>query len=286
MHESKEGWLVPTIKIIGVGSVGLNAINSMIAANPVEVEFIAVDAYKKKIDKNLLNYLKGADIVFIATGMGEDTGTGADSVIGRFAKELGILVIGVATIQSPYEEKRQAVNTKDFVLKNNVDTLIVIPTDRPNMCDSEIMPVSELFAQANDFISQAILGISDILVKPGLICLKFEDLQSLFVGGGIAAMGVGVHIKNNALEATKKAINNSILKETLFKGPKGILMHISCGLNMSIDAIEQAAFFIEELLQPETNIIFILGVDIKPEMKDDVMVTLIATGFDESIFKR
>lgn len=322
MFELEEvGRLVAKIKVIGVGGGGGNAINSMVAANLFGVEFIAVNTDSQHLEaslapvkiqigsdmtrglgaganpvigrqaalddrEELLSCLEGADMVFVTAGMGGGTGTGAAPVIASLAKELGILTVGVVTKPFYYEGRKRALNGEEGVreLKKNVDTLIVIPNDRIHMVVEKGTPLLKSFSIANDVLRQAIQGISDLILIPGLINLDFADVKSVMAGGGRAVIGVGVgNGENGAFEASKKAISNPLLEESSIEGSKGILINITGGLNMSLDAVQQAASLIHESAHEEANII--LGAVINPDMEDDVRVTVIATGLEEKVEK-
>ncbi|MEW6116261.1 MAG: cell division protein FtsZ [Nitrospirota bacterium] len=315
------GRLVAKIKVIGVGGGGGNAINSMVAANIFGIEFIAVNTDSQHLDVSLapvrvqigaaltrglgagsnpvigrqaahedrdalMSSIEGADMVFITAGMGGGTGTGAAPVIAGLARELGILTVGVVTKPFYYEGRKRAINAEDGIreLKKNVDTLIVIPNDRIHLVVEKGTPLLKSFSIANDVLRQAIQGISDLILIPGLINLDFADVKSVMENAGKAVIGVGFGAGDNgAFEAAKKAISNPLLEESSIEGAKGILINITGGMNMSLDAVQQAASLIHDSAHDDANII--LGAVINDEMEDEVRVTVIATGLEERLEK-
>jgi cell division protein FtsZ len=312
---------VAKLKVIGVGGGGGNAINSMIAANIFGVEFVAVNTDKQHLEASLaplkvqigaditrglgagadpelgrhaamedrdalIASIEGADMVFITAGMGGGTGTGASPIVAGIAKELGIITVGVVTRPFFYEGKKRAMRADEGVreLRQHVDTLIVIPNDRILTVAGKGAPLLKSFAIANDVLRQAIQGISDLILIPGLINLDFADVKSVMRNGGRAVIGMGVGSgEGGAFEAAKKAISNQLLEESSIEGARGILINITGGVNMPLDAVQEAASLIHDSAADDANII--LGAVINPDMEDDVRVTVIATGFDERIEK-
>jgi cell division protein FtsZ len=315
------GNLAAKIKVIGVGGGGGNAINSMVAANLYGVEFIAVNTDNQHLDASLApvkvqigtnltkglgagsnpvigrqaavedkdslaSCIEGANMVFITAGMGGGTGTGAAPVIANIAKEMGILTVGVVTKPFYYEGKKRAINAEEGIreLKKYVDTLIVIPNDRIHLVVEKGTPLLKSFSIANDVLRQAIQGISDLILIPGLINLDFADVKSIMEDAGRAVIGMGTGSgEGGAFEAAKRAISNPLLEESSIEGAKGILINITGGLNMSIDAVQEASSLIYDSAHDEANII--LGAVINPDMEDEVRVTVIATGLEERIEK-
>ncbi|HSW62669.1 MAG TPA: cell division protein FtsZ [Dissulfurispiraceae bacterium] len=312
---------IAKLKVAGVGGGGGNAINSMIAANIFGVEFIAINTDKQHLEASLAPIriqigsqvtrglgagadpelgrlaatedrtaiaaaLEGADMVFITAGMGGGTGTGASPVVAAAARELGIITVGVVTRPFFYEGKKRAMRAEEGVreLRQNVDTLIVIPNDRINAVAGKGTPLLKSFAIANDVLRQAIQGISDLILIPGLINLDFADVKAIMQNGGRAVIGVGTGKgEGGAFEAAKKAISNQLLEDTSIEGARGILINITGGINMPLDAVQEAASLIHESSADDANII--LGAVINPDMEDEVRVTVIATGFEEKTEK-
>ncbi|WP_174613165.1 cell division protein FtsZ [Virgibacillus ihumii] len=306
-----------TIKVIGVGGGGSNAVNRMIEHGVEGVEFIAVntdaqalnlskaetkiqvggkltrglgaganpEVGKKAAEENkeqLEEALQGADMIFVTAGMGGGTGTGAAPVIASIAKELGALTVGVVTRPFTFEGKRrstQAVSGIDS-LKSSVDTLIVIPNDRLLEIVDKNTPMLEAFREADNVLRQGVQGISDLIAKPGLINVDFADVKTIMFDKGSALMGIGVATgENRAPEAAKKAISSPLL-ETDINGAHGILMNITGGTNLSLYEVQEAADLVTSAADKEVNVIF--GSVINENLKDEIIVTVIATGFDEN----
>ncbi|SFD82433.1 cell division protein FtsZ [Lentibacillus persicus] len=306
-----------TIKVIGVGGGGSNAVNRMIEHGVEGVEFIAVntdaqalnlakaetklqiggkltrglgaganpEVGRKAAEENkeqLEEALQGADMIFVTAGMGGGTGTGAASVIAQIGKELGALTVGVVTRPFTFEGKRrstQAVSGIDS-LKSSVDTLIVIPNDRLLEIVDKNTPMLEAFREADNVLRQGVQGISDLIAKPGLINVDFADVKTIMFDKGSALMGIGIATgENRATEAAKKAISSPLL-ETSIDGAHGILMNITGGSNLSLYEVQEAADLVTSAADNEVNVIF--GSVINENLKDEIIVTVIATGFDES----
>ncbi|HBR21432.1 MAG TPA: cell division protein FtsZ [Nitrospiraceae bacterium] len=305
------------IKVIGVGGAGGNAVNNMIASNLHGVEFIAVNTDSQILETSLApakvqigmeltkglgagsnpdigreaaledreaiaESLRGADMVFITAGMGGGTGTGASSVVATIAKELGALTVAIVTKPFFYEGRKRAINADIGMkeLQNNVDAIIVIPNDRISLVVEKGTPMLKSFAVANDVLRQAVQGISDLILIPGLINLDFADVKAVMVDAGRAVMGIGLgRGDGGALEAARKAISNPLLEDSSTEGAKGIILSITGRLNLSQSSVQDAAGFIYDLADNEANIIF--GAVINPDIEDEVRVTVIATGFQE-----
>ncbi|MFC7442334.1 cell division protein FtsZ [Laceyella putida] len=306
---------IAQIKVIGVGGGGSNAVNRMIDAGVQGVEFIAVNTdaqalsrakapirlqigekltrglgagAKPEIGKKaaeesreqLENVLKGADMVFVTAGMGGGTGTGAAPEIALIARELGALTVGVVTKPFTFEGKRRASQAEQGVasLKENVDTLIVIPNDRLLEIVDKNTPMLEAFREADNVLRQGVQGISDLIAVPGLINLDFADVRTIMTERGSALMGIGSATgESRAAEAAKKAICSPLL-ETSINGARGVLMNITGGTNLSLYEVYEAADIVTQASHAEVNMIF--GAVINEELKDEIMVTVIATGFD------
>ncbi|WP_078554830.1 cell division protein FtsZ [Bacillus alkalicellulosilyticus] len=306
-----------TIKVIGVGGGGSNAVNRMIENGLQGVEFIAVntDAQALHLSKaeiklqlggkltrglgaganpeigkraaeeskeQIEEALEGADMVFITAGMGGGTGTGAAPVIASIAKELGALTVGVVTRPFTFEGRKRSGQAGIGIdaLKDNVDTLIVIPNDRLLEIVDKNTPMLEAFREADNVLRQGVQGISDLIAVPGLINLDFADVKTIMSDKGSALMGIGIATgENRAAEAAKKAISSPLL-ETSVDGAQGVLMNITGGSNLSLYEVHEAAEIVSAASDPEVNMIF--GSVINENLKDEIVVTVIATGFDEN----
>jgi cell division protein FtsZ len=306
-----------TIKVIGVGGGGNNAVNRMIDHGVEGVEFISVntDAQALNLSKaetklqiggkltrglgaganpevgkkaaeeskeQLEEVLQGADMIFVTAGMGGGTGTGAAPVIAQIAKDLGALTVGVVTRPFSFEGRRRSNQAVSGIeaLKNSVDTLIVIPNDRLLEIVDKNTPMLEAFREADNVLRQGVQGISDLIAKPGLINVDFADVKTIMFNKGSALMGIGVATgENRATEAAKKAISSPLL-ETSIDGAHGILMNITGGTNLSLYEVQEAADLVTNAADEEVNVIF--GSVINEDLKDEIIVTVIATGFDES----
>ncbi|MBP1992789.1 cell division protein FtsZ [Paenibacillus eucommiae] len=303
------------IKVIGVGGGGSNAVNRMIENGLQGVEFITVntdaqalhlsksehklqigdkltrglgaganpDVGKKAAEESreaIMNTLRGADMVFVTAGMGGGTGTGAAPVIAEIAKECGALTVGVVTRPFTFEGRKRAMQAEIGIaaLKEKVDTLIVIPNDRLLEIIDKKTPMLEAFLQVDNVLRQGVQGISDLIAVPGLINLDFADVKTIMFERGAALMGIGVATgENRAAEAAKKAIMSPLL-ETSIDGARGVLMNITGGANLSLYEVNEAADIVSSASDLEVNMIF--GAVIKEELKEEIMVTVIATGFE------
>jgi cell division protein FtsZ len=309
-----------TIKVIGVGGGGNNAVNRMIEHGVEGVEFIAVntDAQALNLSKaevkvqigskltrglgaganpevgkkaaeeskeQLEEVLQGADMIFVTAGMGGGTGTGAAPVIAQVAKDLNALTVGVVTRPFSFEGRRRSTHAISGIdsLKSSVDTLIVIPNDRLLEIVDKNTPMLEAFREADNVLRQGVQGISDLIAKPGLINVDFADVKTIMYDKGSALMGIGVATgETRATEAAKKAISSPLL-ETSIDGAHGILMNITGGINLSLYEVQEAADLVTSAADEEVNVIF--GSVINENLKDEIIVTVIATGFDESAKK-
>lgn len=305
-----------TIKVIGVGGGGNNAVNRMIEHGVQGVDFIAVntDAQALNLSKaeikmqiggkltrglgaganpevgkkaaeesreQIEEALKGADMVFVTAGMGGGTGTGAAPVIAQIARELGALTVGVVTRPFTFEGKKRAGQAAGGIaaMKEAVDTLIVIPNDRLLEIVDKSTPMLEAFREADNVLRQGVQGISDLIAVPGLINLDFADVKTIMSSKGSALMGIGVASgENRATEAAKKAISSPLL-ETSIDGAQGVLMNITGGTNLSLYEVQEAADIVATASDQEVNMIF--GSVINDNLKDEIVVTVIATGFNE-----
>lgn len=304
------------IKVIGVGGGGNNAVNRMISSGLQGVEFIAVNTdaqallhamAPKRIQigekltrglgagarpdigeqaaqesrEELLAALKGADMVFVTAGMGGGTGTGAAPIVAECAREVGALTVGVVTKPFAFEgrKRQKQAETGTANLKTKVDTLITIPNDRLLQVVDKKTSMMDAFRIADDVLRQGVQGISDLIAVPGLINLDFADVKSIMCDTGSALMGIGVGTGDNAaLDAAEKAINSPLL-ETSIHGARGVLLNITGGSNLTLFQVTEASQIISEAADEEANIIF--GSVIDETLKDEVRVTVIATGFDQ-----
>lgn len=305
-----------TIKVIGVGGGGNNAVNRMIENDVQGVEFIAVntDAQALNLSKAELRMqigakltrglgaganpevgkkaaeeskeqieeaLRGADMVFVTAGMGGGTGTGAAPVIAQIAKDLGALTVGVVTRPFSFEGRKRSTQATGGIsaMKEAVDTLIVIPNDRLLEIVDKSTPMLEAFREADNVLRQGVQGISDLIATPGLINLDFADVKTIMTNKGSALMGIGVATgENRAAEAAKKAISSPLLEKSI-DGAQGVLMNITGGVNLSLYEVQEAADIVASASDQEVNMIF--GSVINEDLKDEIVVTVIATGFNE-----
>ena len=308
-----------SIKVIGVGGAGTNAVNRMIESGLQGVDFIAVNTDKQaltlskaptkvqigdKLTKGLgaganpevgkhaaeesreeiSNFIKGADLVFVTCGMGGGTGTGAAPVIAELARDMGILTIGVVSKPFMFEGRQRMKNAEAGIerLKANVDTLVVVPNDRLLSVVTKGTSVTEAFRIADDTLRQGIQGISDLIAVPNLINLDFADVRTVMEARGLAHMGIGVGKgENRMVDAARQAISSPML-ETSIDGARAVLINITGGPDTSIIDINEAAQMITQAADPEANIIFGAGID--ENLEDEVRITVIATGFESNPF--
>lgn len=307
------------IKVIGVGGAGGAAVNRMIAAGIENVEFIAVNtdaqalhysmaqtkihigsdttrglgagadpmvgerAAKESID-DIRKVVSGADMVFVTIGAGGGTGSGAGHVVAQVAKEAGALVVGFATKPFAFEGEKRRRNADKAIsdLRSSVDTLIVIPNDRLLQTIDRQTPLLEAFKVADDVLRQGVQGISDLITVHGLINLDFADVKAVMSNAGSALMGIGrASGENRAVQAAQQAVESPLL-EVSIDGARGILFNVIGGMNMSMHEINTAAETITAAADPDSNIIF--GATINPDLEDELIITVVATGFDASYF--
>lgn len=305
------------IKVVGVGGGGSNAVNRMINEGLGGVEFVAVNTDNQALmlsqantrvrigDKltkglgaggnpeigrkaaeesqdELYEVLRGADMVFIACGMGGGTGTGASPIIAQISKEMGALTIGVVTRPFTFEGARRSKVAEDGItaLKAQVDTLIAIPNDRLAQIADKRATLQQAFSLADDVLRQGIQGISELITVPALINLDFADVRTIMSEGGAALMAVGSALGDDrARSAAENAISSSLLDVTI-DGARGILFNITGGSDMTLFEINEAAAIIKESAHPDVNMIF--GAQVDESMGDEVRITVIATGFDQT----
>ena len=303
------------IKVIGVGGGGNNAVNRMVEAQLKGVEFISVNTdkqalytskaeYKVQIGEKLtrglgaganpevgkraaeeskdeiVKLLQGADMVFVTAGMGGGTGTGAAPVVAGLAKEMGILTVGVVTKPFAFEGKIRMKNAEGGIaeLKSKVDTLITIPNDRLLQIVQKNTSMLDAFAVADDVLKQGIQSISDLIAVEGLINLDFADVTTIMKDKGLAHMGIGsASGETRAIDAARQAIQSPLL-ETSIQGAKGVLLNVTGGPNLGLFEVKEASTLVMESCDPEANVIF--GASIKEDLGDEIMITVIATGFE------
>ena len=306
------------IKVIGVGGGGNNAVNRMIEHGVQGVDFIAVNTdaqalnlskaeYKLQIGgkltrglgaganpevgkkaaeesrEQLEEVLRGADMVFVTAGMGGGTGTGAAPVIAQIARELGALTVGVVTRPFKFEGRKRQTQAVGGItaMKQAVDTLIVIPNDKLLEIVDKSTPMLEAFREADNVLRQGVQGISDLIATPGLINLDFADVKTIMSDKGSALMGIGIATgENRATDSAKKAISSPLL-ETSIDGAKGVIMNITGGMNLSLYEVQEAADIVAMASDEEVNMIF--GAVINENLSDEIIVTVIATGFSDDI---
>lgn len=304
-----------TIKVIGVGGAGNNAVNRMVDSGIKGVEFIAVNTDRQtllvskaatkiqigeKITRGLgaganpdigaqaaeeskaeiAEALRGADMVFVTAGMGGGTGTGAAPIVAAAAKEMGILTIGVVTKPFTFEGKKRLSQAERGIesLKGKVDTLVVIPNDKLLQIIDRKTSIIEAFKMADDVLRQGVQGISDLIAIPGLVNLDFADVKTIMLNTGMAHMGIGrASGENRAEDAAKQAIQSPLL-ETSIEGARGVIINITGGTNLGLHEVNTAAELIQRSVDPEANIIF--GAVIDESLDEDILVTVIATGFE------
>jgi cell division protein FtsZ len=317
VQERTGGSPVARIKVVGLGGAGGNVINNMIASNLSAVDYLAVNTdlqvlessmadTKIQIGRNvtrglgagskpeigrqaaledrdaLAEHIAGADMVFITAGMGGGTGTGAAPVMAELAQEQGSLTVAVVTRPFFYEGGKRKKNAAEGIqaLQKHVDTLIVIPNDRIGLVADRGTPLLESFSIANEVLKNAVKGITDLILVPGLINLDFADVRTVMEAAGRSVIGMGVGKGENAAhDAAKKAILNPLLENTSIDGASGILINITGGLELSLDDVHEATSNIFDSADEDANII--MGAVVDPDLKDEVRVTIIATGFEE-----
>lgn len=309
------------IKVVGVGGAGGAAINRMVEAGIDGVEFIAINtdaqalhhskaqrkihigrdetrglgaganpavgqkAAEESADE-IREALQGADMVFITIGAGGGTGSGAGHVVAKIARDLGILVVGFATKPFIFEGEKRRKNAEIAIenLRKSVDTLIIIPNDKLLQTIDRNTPLMEAFKVADDVLRQGVQGISDLITVHGLINLDFADVKTVMSNAGSALMGIGrASGENRAIQAAQQAIDSPLL-EVSIDGARGILFNVIGGNNLSMHEINVAAETITSAADPDANIIF--GATISPDIEDEIIITVVATGFDAAYFAK
>ena len=308
-----------SIKVVGVGGAGGSAVNRMKDAGLAGVQFIAMNTdaqalHNSKADvkihlghsttnglgagadpttgeaaadesrEEIRGALEGADMVFVTIGAGGGTGSGAGPVVAEVARELGILVVGVATKPFSFEGEKRRQNAERAIVQlgKNVDTLITIPNDRLLQTIDRRTPLLETFKIADDVLRQGVQGISELITEHGLINLDFADVKAIMSNAGSALMGIGrASGDDRAAQAAQQAIESPLI-EVSIDGAKGVLFNVTGGYDMSMSEIQEAAEIITSAVSPDANIIF--GATLKPELEDELIITVIATGFDSAYF--
>src|SRR5437763_6876372 len=315
----EHGILKARIKVIGIGGGGGNAVNTMINAKLSGVDFLVANTDAQSLEasraavrvplgaavtkglgaganpeigrraameneETLKEYLAGSDMIFITAGMGGGTGTGGAPVVARLAREAGALTVGVVTKPFIFEGKKRMHLADDGIeeLKQNVDTLIVIPNQRLLSIAAKTTTMLEAFHKADDVLLQAVRGISDLIITPGLINLDFADVRTVMAEMGLALMGAATASgENRAIEAAQKAISSPLLEDISIQGARGVLINITGGPDLTLHEVNEAATLIQEEADDDANIIF--GAVIDESMGDEMRITVIATGFGERI---
>lgn len=306
-----------TIKVVGVGGGGGNVINRMIEAGLRGVEFITVNTDRQALGLSKANKkiqigekltrglgaganpeigkcsaeeskaeiaeaLKGADMVFVTAGMGGGTGTGAAPIVAETSREMGILTVAVVTKPFPFEGKRRTSQAEAGIdeLKQCVDTLIVIPNEKLLQVVEKQTCLQDAFDMSDNVLKQGVQGISDLITIPGLVNLDFADVKTIMLDAGIAHIGTGrASGENRAQEAARQAIHSPLL-ETSIEGAGGVLINVTGGRDLGLLEINEAAELVQKSVDPEANIIF--GAVIDENLKDEIVITVIATGFNKS----
>jgi cell division protein FtsZ len=303
------------IKVIGVGGGGSNAVNRMVRAGFDGVEFIVANTDLQALKNNaapiklqigskltkglgagadpnvgrsaaledtekILHALDGADMIFVTTGLGGGTGTGAAPVIASLASELGALTVAVVTRPFKFEGKKRQLQAERGLeaLRDCVDTIITIPNERLLAIIDRSTPLTDAFGTADDVLRQAIQGISDLILVPGLINLDFADVKTIMSGMGLAMMGTGIaEGEGRAMEAAKRAISSPLLEGASVDGARGVIINVTGGPDLSLLEVSDASTIVQEAADEDANIIF--GAVVDPALKGKVKITVIATGF-------
>src|SRR5438445_934355 len=313
----EEGSAGARIKVIGIGGGGSNAVNRMVHVGLEGVEFIVantdmqalrtkVAATKLQIGSKLtkglgagadptvgrsaaledteriIHALSGADMIFVTAGLGGGTGTGAAPVIASLAGELGALTVAVVTKPFKFEGKKRQIQAERGLeaLRDCVDTIITIPNERLLSIIDRSTPLTDAFAAADDVLRQAIQGISDLILVPGLINLDFADVKTIMSGMGLAMMGTGIaEGPDRAMEAARRAISSPLLEGARVNGARGVIINVTGGPDLSLVEVSEASSIVQEAAHEDANIIF--GAVVDPTLKGKVKITVIATGFGQ-----
>ncbi len=321
METMADGKKSVSIKVVGIGGAGGNAVNSMIRAGLSGVDFIAINTDFQDLEKSLapvkvpigqkltrglgtggypergekaaiedtnaiMEHLQGADLIFIAAGMGGGTGTGAAPVVASLAGETGALTVAVVTRPFAFEGPKREGNAKQGLdmLTEAAATLIVIPNDNLHRILPEDVSFEEAFLAADDVLRQGVQGISDLIIRPGLINLDFEDARSVLSAGGRAVMGMGTALgQDRALQAAEKAANNPLLQDGSISGAKSILINFTGDRKMGLREVQRACDFVREKAHPDANVIW--GMSLDESLGDELRVTVVAAAFDSPDLK-
>ena len=313
----EQNTMTARIKVIGIGGGGSNAVNTMITASLSGVDFMVANTDAQSLEASeaavriqlgglvtkglgaganpeigrraaledqdkIREYLDGSDMIFITAGMGGGTGTGGAPVLARVAREVGALTVGVVTKPFIFEGKKRMRQAEDGIeeLKQNVDTLIVIPNQRLLSIAAKTTTMLDAFHKADDVLLQAVRGISDLIITPGLINLDFADVRTVMAEMGLALMGAASATgENRAIEAAQKAISSPLLEDISIQGARGVLINITGGPDLCLHEVNEAASMIQEEAHEDANIIF--GAVIDENLTDEIRITVIATGFGE-----
>jgi len=304
------------IKVVGVGGGGSNAVDRMVEVGLGGVEFIVANTDMQALDHNqagmkvqigskltkglgagadpnigrqaaledtdtIIQALSGADMIFVTAGLGGGTGTGAAPVIASLASELGALTIAVVTKPFRFEGRKRAIQAEAGLeaLRECVDTVITIPNERLLSIIDRTTPLTDAFSLADDVLRQAIQGISDLILTPGLINLDFADVKTIMSGMGVAMMGTGTaEGSDRAMQAAQKAISSPLLEDSSVHGARGVIINVTGGPDLSLVEVNEASCVIQEAAHEDANIIF--GAVVDPQLVGKVKITVIATGFD------
>src|SRR4051795_7787336 len=318
----EDGAAVARIKVIGVGGGGSNAVNRMVQAGFDGVEFVVANTDLQALRSNaatvklqigskltkglgagadpnvgrqaaledtdkIIQALDGADMIFVTTGLGGGTGTGAARVTASRPGERGALPVAVVTKPFKFEGKKRQIQAERGLeaLRDCVDTIITIPNERLLAIIDRSTPLTEAFCTADDVLRQAIQGISDLILVPGLINLDFADVKTIMSGMGLAMMGTGVaEGEGRAVEAAKRAISSPLLEGASVNGARGVIINVTGGPDLSLVEVSEASSIVQEAADEDANIIF--GAVVDPELTGRVKITVIATGFGPSGYVR
>ena len=317
-NENQAG--MATIKVVGVGGAGNNGVNRMVENGLKSVEFISVNTDRQQLNVSKANKkiqigekltrglgaganpevgkcsaeeskteiaeaLKGADMVFVTAGMGGGTGTGAAPIVAEVSKEMGILTVGVVTKPFPFEGKRRMMQAESGIeeLRQNVDTLIIIPNEKLLQVVEKQTSIMDAFKMSDDVLRQGVQGISDLITIPGLVNLDFADVKTIMLDAGVAHIGIGrASGEHRAQEAARQAIHSPLL-ETSIEGAGGVLLNVTGGKDLCLLEISEAADLVQKSVDPDANIIF--GAVIDEKLENEIVITVIATGFTKTAFQ-
>ena len=317
-NENQAG--MATIKVVGVGGAGNNGVNRMVENGLKSVEFISVNTDRQQLNVSKANKkiqigekltrglgaganpevgkcsaeeskteiaeaLKGADMVFVTAGIGGGTGTGAAPIVAEVSKEMGILTVGVVTKPFPFEGKRRMMQAESGIeeLRQNVDTLIIIPNEKLLQVVEKQTSIMDAFKMSDDVLRQGVQGISDLITIPGLVNLDFADVKTIMLDAGVAHIGIGrASGEHRAQEAARQAIHSPLL-ETSIEGAGGVLLNVTGGKDLCLLEISEAADLVQKSVDPDANIIF--GAVIDEKLENEIVITVIATGFTKTAFQ-